>query len=63
MTTTVVAVVNVNMMQIVPVRMAHVIVPRQGGLGYCVISLAQEDTMVSTVPKNAGVRKGQLVIQ
>lgn len=63
MTTTVVAVVNVNMMQIVPVRMALVIVPRQDGLGYCVISLAQEDTMVSTVLKNAGVRKGQLVIQ
>lgn len=63
MTTTVVAVVNVNMMQIVPVRMALVIVPRQGGLGYCVISRAQEDTMVSTVPKNADVRKGQLVIQ
>lgn len=63
MTTTVVAVVNVNMMQIVPVRMALVIVPRQGGLEYCVISLAQQDTMVSTVPKNADVRKGQLVIQ
>lgn len=63
MALTVVAGVNVSIMQIVPRKMALVTVPSQGGLRYYVISLAQGGTMVSTVPKNAAVRVVQLVIQ
>ena len=62
MASTVVESVNVKTMQLVPEKMAPVIVPRQGGLGCSVISPAQGVTMESTALRSASVKMVQLVI-
>lgn len=62
MALTVAASVNVKTMQLVPKKMGPVTVPRQGGLGCCVISPAQGGTMESTALRSASAKMGQLVI-
>jgi len=63
MVLTVVASANVKTIQLVLKKMEPAIVPRQGGLGYSVISVAQGGTMESTVTKTALVRMVELAIQ